>query len=417
MIGRKLSALRVGIWVTAIVAFTFFIGGFTGSAVAQVKTLKVGHLFGLQNPLGLNSLKLLEAVTVLINEKGGLVIGGEKYRIELISHDTKSSPEIGRAGAEKMVYQDKVKFILGDPTADAWISVTEENKAVVTLFTPSPAVLKPDLKYTFQASFLNTAALINWSWFSNRNPKVKRIGCLFNDNLPGHADAKQIEMISRILGLQMVGTVFYPEGTTDFSAMATRIKSANPDVFTTAGGGPLEQVLSLKAMRQAGWQGPYFGYRPLVPGLWSKIAPIDMLEGSFFAMSDIDTSIFSGAPLSRVSQEIRDAYIAKYGNWDYPLVDMTVTWYLLRAAVESAQSIDPDKLAAVIGNGLKYDTPFGPAMMISRPDMNNPKTIDAVFGTNMATVEKGKIKLIHTISVKEAFDYVKKSGAFGVYPQ
>jgi hypothetical protein len=170
-------------------------------------------------------------------------------------------------------------------------------------------------------------------------------------------------------------------------------------------------------MRQAGWQGPYFGYRPLVPGLWSKIAPIDMLEGSFFAMSDIDTSIFSGAPLSRVSQEIRDAYIAKYGNWDYPLVDMTVTWYLLRAALESAQSIDPDKLAAVIGNGLKYDTPFGPAMMISRPDMNNPKTIDAVFGTNMATVEKGKIKLIHTISVKEAFDYVKKSGAFGVYPQ
>jgi hypothetical protein len=34
----------------------------------------------------------------------------------------------------------------------------------------------------------------------------------------------------------------------------------------------------------------------------------------------------------------------------------------------------------------------------------------------MATVEKGKIKLFIPY-LKEAFDYVKKSGAFGVYPQ
>jgi hypothetical protein len=34
----------------------------------------------------------------------------------------------------------------------------------------------------------------------------------------------------------------------------------------------------------------------------------------------------------------------------------------------------------------------------------------------MATLEEGKVKIIHTISPEEAFEYLKKCGIFGVYP-
>jgi hypothetical protein len=36
--------------------------------------------------------------------------------------------ETGRAAIEKLIYHDKVKFILGDPTVDAWLPITEENR-------------------------------------------------------------------------------------------------------------------------------------------------------------------------------------------------------------------------------------------------------------------------------------------------
>ena len=231
----------------------------------------------------------------------------------------------------------------------------------------SPVALNPRLKYVFQGTFLNTAALTNWAWFAKHVPNAKKLGLLFADSLPGHGDEKQVGLLSKVFGFEMGTPVFYPLGTTDFSAMATRIKETNPDVFTTAGGGPLEQVLGLKAMRQSGWKGPYFGYRPLNPGLWSQLAPLDTLEGSFFAVPDIDLAIAMKTPMSPICKEAYDAYVVKYGKWDYPATDFAVQWYLLKAAFLKAQSIDVDKVAAVIAGGLKFEAPFGQAITMVGP--------------------------------------------------
>jgi SH3-like domain-containing protein len=57
-------------------------------------------------------------------------------------------------------------------------------------------------------------------------------------------------------------------------------------------------------------------------------------------------------------------------------------------------------------------------MTISRPDMGNAtRTVDTVYATDIGTVEKSKVKLLHRISLDEAFGYIKKSKIFGVYPQ
>jgi len=88
---------------------------------------------------------------------------------------------------------------------------------------------------------------------------------------------------------------------------------------------------------------------------------------------------------------------------------------LMKTALEKAQSIDPDKVAAAIGNGIKFDSPFGYAMMISRPDQGNPKTIDALYAPIMGTLKEGKIKVLESMPIEEAFQYIKKSQIFGVY--
>jgi hypothetical protein len=96
-------------------------------------------------------------------------------------------------------------------------------------------------------------------------------------------------------------------------------------------------------------------------------------------------------------------------------VFFTGNWYLLKKAIETAASIDPNKVAAAIAKGLRFDTTQAPAMMISRPDQNNPRTIDALYGAHVATLEKGKLKIVHSITPDEAFEHIKKSKIFGVY--
>jgi branched-chain amino acid transport system substrate-binding protein len=356
--------------------------------------------------------KVLDAVVPAYNEKGGLAIGGDRYTIDLIAYDSKNDPETGRAAVERLVSQDKVKFILGDITADAWLPLTEENKVLSIVSTPSLGVLSPNLKYTFQGSYLNTSMPELWAWFVEKYPEMKTIGAMFPDIMHGHGDAAQLEQLCGVFNLNLVETIFYPPETTDFSAFATKIKTVNPQVFTTAGSGPPYQDLLWKALREAGYEGLFFAYRGITPGSDAKVISLDILDGTIFVLFDMDME----SPLLPVSKEARDAYIAKYGSWDDPAAVFAITWYLLETALEEAQSTDPDKVAAVIANGLKFDAILGPGMMISRPDQGNPRTIDALYGMNMATFEEGKAKVIDTISAEEAFELIKKCGVFGVYP-
>jgi len=408
---RKLQALFSVMLVAVILIVMLLAGGCPKPAAPEAKTLKIGLLCNFGWSLGLDMKRMLDVVVPIYNEKGGLAIGDDRYKIDLIAYDSKNDPETGRAAVERLVSQDKVKFILGDITADAWLPLTEENKVVSIVSTPSPAVLSPDLKYTFQGSYLNTSLPELWGWFAEKYPEAKTVGGMFPDIMHGHGDAQQLEALFPSLGLELVETIFYPPDATDFSAFATKMKTVNPQVFCIAGSGPPVDQLQWKAMREAGYEGLFFSYRGLTPGIWAKVTTLDVLNGAIFPLFDFNLE----PPSSPVSREAKDAWIAEYGSWDYPDCVFAITWYELETALREAQSIDTDKVATVMANGLKFDTILGPAMMISRPDFGNPRTIDALYGMSIATVKGGEVKVLDTISVEKAFELVKQSGAFGVY--
>ena len=142
------SILRASVVLVFVIAMGLIVTlpGAGKAAAAEGKSLKIGVLLGLGNPLGRDTQKLVEAVSEAVNKKGGLTIGGEKYLVQLILYDNKDSAETARAGAERLVFQDGVKFILGDTTADAWLPVTEANKVVAIVTTPSPAAVNSRLK-------------------------------------------------------------------------------------------------------------------------------------------------------------------------------------------------------------------------------------------------------------------------------
>ena len=104
----------------------------------SAKTLKIGVVLDYAFPLHVSYKKSLDALVEDFNKKGGLDIQGTKYDIKLIVYDSKLNAETARSAVERLIYRDKVKFIMGDETADAWIPLTEANKILVTAASPSP---------------------------------------------------------------------------------------------------------------------------------------------------------------------------------------------------------------------------------------------------------------------------------------
>jgi len=393
--GRVWMFFRVALLVSVIFLFA-------SPGGVSAKTLKIGVVLDYAFPLHVSYKKELDAIVEDYNKKGGLNIQGEKYDIQLIVYDSKLNAETARSAVERLIYRDKVKLIMGDETADAWIPLTEANKILITAASPSPKTRSPEHKYVFQSTSLNTQSPVAWAWFSEAHPEMNKVGAVFTDDMKGHAEGKNLERLCSVFGQELVDIIYYPPDTTDFSAIATRLKNMKPHVFTTCAGGPVQDALATKAMREAGWNGQIFSYVGLNPASIKKIISIDYVEGMLGTMSGID--IPQPPP---VSQEFIDVYMAKYGKWDNPPIVHVNNWYLLIAALDQAQSLDPDTVASHIAKGMDFMSPQAKAKTVSRPDLNNPRCIDTLYEVNIGRIRNGETEVITKIDQAKALQSLK----------
>jgi len=303
-----------------------------------------------------------------------------------------------------LIYEDEVDFIIGDETTDAWLSIAEENNVLVVATSPSPVLLGPEYEYVFQASSLHTNPPSVFGWFVENYPEMETFVAMFTDDLKGHAEAGMLTQLCDVFGVTLLDILFYPAdpGFVEFASYAEALMALNPDVYTTCAGGPVQDSLSMKAMRDAGFTGQIFLYVALSPEAIGKVIDLSAVEGmiAVTVATELD-------PPSAIAQELIDAYIATHGEWPTPVILHINAFYCLMAALEQAQSLDVDDVAAVIGDGMEFETPQAPAVMIARPDFGNPRTVDALYEAYMIQVVGGEATLIDTISLAEALEKVE----------
>jgi len=368
----------------------------TTAATGEVETLKIGMVLNFSFPLHVDWQKEMDALIPAINDAGGLDIGGKKYQIEMIMEDSKSNAETARAAVEKLVNQDKVKFILGDETVDGWLSVTEPAGVLVVANTPTPGILQPENQLAFNAGYFNTQAPIIWNWFAENYPEINSFCAAYIDAPQGQAEAGKLEALAGAFDKEITAVEFYPDGTQDFSAIATKLTADDPDAFTTQGGGPVADSLLFKSLATAGWDGQLFNTVPLSPPQIAKVISLDDVQGLVGAVALIDTD--SPPP---VAQNLKDLYVGEYGEWTNPDVGFISTFYCLKAALEQSGSIDPAIVAATIASGMTFESANGPGRMINRPDLGNDRTIDCVYETRVGQIVGDTSEIVAVISSED----------------
>ena len=379
----------------------------TSTASTQVtgplEILNIGFEANLTSDVNVDGLHALQVMADQDN-KSGLLIEGKKYQIKLIGYDSKGTQEGEVSAINRLVFEDHVKFIIGDGVAaNSWLPITEENKVIVFTQSGVPAStnLIPSLKYSYNATFSNSMVTCLAVWYAKTYPEAaKNMVIAFPDNQLGHM-LDQVESGSwKSVGVTPKA-IFYPANATDLSAVGTQVMELNPSTFHAVTGSAVTDGLIYNAVYNAGYRGQLF---TTTASSANELANTIQPEALKLYMCGAFPTEFD-PPLTDTAKSFKAAWMSKYNSWGPPNIANSSSYNALITAIKTANSLDTEKVTSVLDNGLQFDSLLGSAQMISRPDLGTSRTADSIANFYVKQIENNQPKLIGTISIEDGIKY------------
>lgn len=329
--------------VAALAAPSQVPAGPAAAPTAAPQVLKVGimtDLTGLMVRNGIAKERFIRMGIDDVNAKGGVKVGGKIYRLEAVTADTRSVSDGGIPAANRLVLDEKVKFVLGGtsgPTAAAQ-PVTEANKVLVLGFTGLDTALGSNHPlYFLMASHIMMRTAAIYDYVVQERPDIKRVALIAPDDPSGRSGMDFGEAKAKEKGLTVIAKEMYPLDTKDFAPMAVRILRQNPDAIDIGGaGGRGTLTIGLtKALSEQGFKGPVFAYSadlgPLKEGAsWMEGFTVSQL------IDYVSPSVTTG------ERDVFQRYIRKYSEDEVePIVVVNYNdASVLAQAMEKAGTVD-----------------------------------------------------------------------------
>ncbi len=218
--------------LTGFATVLLVVAGSATPAAAQTP-IKIGaslSLTGTYAALGQNQSRGYQLCAKHVNERGGVL--GRK--IEFVLYDDQSQPATGVRLYEKLITQDKVDVIMGPYSSaitEAVANINEKYKMpMVAPMASTTSIFKKGRKFAFM---VQSPAEVYLEGLIDMAAKrgLKTVALVNEDTLFPKATVQGTIELAKKKGLQVVFVEAYPKGNTDFSAILTKIRAANPDVL------------------------------------------------------------------------------------------------------------------------------------------------------------------------------------------
>lgn len=309
----------------------------TVAATAPTETLKIGAVLSLTDWYSVVDAadKVdLEYVAKMINDDGGIKVGGKGYAVELTIEDGKSSLDGNTAAATKLVLDDKLQFVVG-PGAffnEATTPIFEQNKVlhVANYNGLNPAEMSKDTPYAFLGLDPITQQSASLKSLVQYYPNTKNV-CLATEDATYPAFKQGFADLLTRMNLPLSGDpVLYATNAEDYNPIASKIKAQNPDAVWMAIGIDPSFFGIVKGLRTLGYTGP-IAFPIDVPSVIGALA--DAATGIVGILSKQLEDPNIAAPMKRLL-EMGDPKRHVFGLAPNSL-------YILKHAIEAANSLDP----------------------------------------------------------------------------
>ena len=168
------------------------------------------------------------------NAQGGLMVKGERRRVELMGFDDRSDIETVIRTYEKLMGSDKVDLILAPWGSGANFAVAPlANRFGYPLLAPTALSRRlvemklPNFFLLLQQPAPMVGAMIDMFKASG----VKSIVCIYVDDLFGLENYAALKVALQGSGITMLEDKSYPGGVKDLSPVLRSMKDKNPDAF------------------------------------------------------------------------------------------------------------------------------------------------------------------------------------------
>jgi branched-chain amino acid transport system substrate-binding protein len=256
--------------------------GIWGVAQAQ-DVVKIGHVGPLSGPiahLGKDNENGARLAIEELNAKG-VVIGGKKVRLELLTEDDASEPKQATAVAQKLI-DAQVKGVIGHLNSGTTIPASKiYNDEGVPQISPSatnPKYTRQGFKTAFRvvADDVHLGGLLGQ--YAVKNLKGHLIAVIDDRTAYGQGVADEFSKAVVAAGGVMVAREFTTDKSTDFSPILTSIKAKKPDIVFFGGmdavGGPM-----LKQMKSLGLTAKFMGGDGICTSELTRLAGDAMADG------------------------------------------------------------------------------------------------------------------------------------------
>jgi branched-chain amino acid transport system substrate-binding protein len=360
----------------------------TAPAAPAEGALKVAILAPLSGAVPTFGVSTRDGALMAIEEwnaKGG-VLGKQ---IEAVVADSQCSADPAVNAANKVIDQDKAKYIVGEVCSSASIPVSEiaNEKGVLQI---SPTSTNPQVTtkidgstkpFTFRACFIDPFQGTVGAKFAMDNLKAKTAFIMFdqgNDYVRGLAEAFEEAFTKG--GGTIVGKESYTKDDTDFSAILAKVAAAKPDMIYLPDYYNIVNLVGAQAK--------------------DKGITVPMMGGDGWDSGDLDvkaadngyyTNHYDPGDTRPIVQDFVKNYGAKY-NGAVPDALATLAYdatNLLLASLEKAGVDDPAQAAKAM-EGLKYDAVSG---TITFDAQHNP-----IKSAVVIQVKDGKKTWVATVS-------------------
>jgi len=371
------------------------------SAISAEKTLKLGASVGMTGRLSKEGGYVRDGYILWMeeaNRRGGIKVGNDHYKVEIIFYDDKSDPQTGAKLTEKLITEDKVNFILGPFGSGITLATSAigEKYKVLTVACEANAnnVYERGFKYIISILPPATYALRPLVDLSQKlKPQARTAAVIWADDAFPEYCGVGARDYCREKGLNVVYSGKYPKDAKDLSSILLEAKGKNPDMLL--GGTYFENgLLITKQMKEQNFDAKLVGLSvgPELPAFVENLGQ----DGNDFMgyewwtpFSPWKDDLFGTARHYAEMMRKRFGYTPSY----HP-PSASVAGEVLQMAVEKAGTLDVDRVTETLRN-MKVTTVWGP-MAWNKAGQN------IEIHSSVVQVINGKVETVYPFEGKTA---------------
>ena len=333
----------------------------------------------------------------LANERGGIDVGGKKYKVEIKYYDDESNAQRATTLVERLIVEDKVNFVAGPYGSGSTFpasSVAEKYKIpMVIAHGASTTIYDRGYKHIF--AVLNSVDQYTINIVKMAAERGAKTIALVSENaLFPKLGIDGAAVQAKDAGLQVVYKEYYPSKTTDLSAMLSAAWAQKPDVII-AGGYSADMMLLARQATELGVKPKMLGFLlgPTLPGFVSSLGA--SAEHTLEPVQWAAHMPWKDELFGITATEYATRFKQEYGyEPDYHPPQSTAALEVYHRAIQKTGSLDPAKVRDAIA-ATDMMTAYGRIRF-------NDKGQNVAKGMGVIQIQGGQPKVVYPVEFKEA---------------